>query len=113
MGADCSLKGCPKGKAWADVATAKDTAHGLGAECSNAGICNRATGQCACLTGFEGTGCARTKCADSCMGHGTCKSIRKYAKHQRNLYTLEAMKYYHYTNVWDADMMYGCDCDDG
>ena len=43
MGADCSLRKCPLGPAWADQATATDTAHAL-AECSNRGLCDRTAG---------------------------------------------------------------------
>ena len=48
IGGDCSLRECPKGRAWVDVASGPDTAHGL-VECSNAGTCNRNTGECKCL----------------------------------------------------------------
>lgn len=44
QGADCSERICPFGLAWADPATAIDTAH-ASAECSNRGICNRKTGE--------------------------------------------------------------------
>merc|ERR1740130_226312 len=52
MKPDCSERMCKMGKAWADLATATDTAHAL-VECSNAGICNRASGLCTCFQGFE------------------------------------------------------------
>ena len=50
-GADCSLRSCPLGPAWADIATADDTAHAL-AECSNRGHCDRVTGECVCEIGL-------------------------------------------------------------
>jgi len=34
------------------------TAHAY-AECSNKGLCDRATGLCACITGYEGHACQR------------------------------------------------------
>lgn len=34
-------------------------AHGY-AECSNAGICNRQTGECKCFPGYEGEDCSRS-----------------------------------------------------
>ena len=40
MGADCSLRRCPNGTAWADFPTATDAAHAT-AECSNMGISPR------------------------------------------------------------------------
>ena len=42
-GADCSLRTCPDSYAWTDFASADDTAHAK-AECSNRGLCDRATG---------------------------------------------------------------------
>jgi hypothetical protein len=49
---------CPADKAWVDVPTAASVAHAL-AECSNQGVCDRATGKCICFEGFEGDGCQR------------------------------------------------------
>jgi len=43
MGADCSLRICPYGIAWADQATATDIAHSK-MECSNKGLCDRKKG---------------------------------------------------------------------
>lgn len=48
------------GPAWADKASALNTAHEE-AECSNAGVCNRATGVCDCFAGFTGASCQRRK----------------------------------------------------
>ena len=59
-GADCSRRSCPHDIAWADYATAADTAH-ASAECSNMGVCDRKTGVCTCRTGFEGMACERSK----------------------------------------------------
>jgi hypothetical protein len=98
--ADCSLRVCPSGTAWFDKATADNVAHGT-AECSNAGTCNRATGECKCFEGFEGNACQRTACA--CSGHGYCKSIADLAAAHAGVT---------YTN-WEASTLQMCYCDDG
>jgi len=74
-------------------------------ECSNKGICNRATGQCSCFPGYEGEGCQRTSCpgAESgspCSGHGLCLSA--YVDYTSSEY-----------NLWDADKTMKCRCDAG
>lgn len=51
---------CPFGTAWADKAYAPDVAH-QSAECSNAGICDRSSGNCKCFPGFTGNACQRSK----------------------------------------------------
>lgn len=38
-----------------------NTAHAY-AECSNKGLCDRKTGQCECLPGYDGTACQRASC---------------------------------------------------
>mgnify|MGYP000229642973 CR=1 FL=1 len=98
--ADCSQRTCPYGTAWFDKATADNVAH-ADAECSNAGTCNRATGECKCFDGFEGNACQRTAC--DCSGHGYCKSIADLA---------EAHAGITYTN-WEASVLQMCYCDDG
>jgi hypothetical protein len=74
-------------------------------ECSNKGICNRATGQCDCFPGYEGEGCQRTSCpgAESgspCSGHGLCLSA--YVDYSDSEY-----------NLWDAEKTMKCKCDAG
>lgn len=51
---------CPKGIAWSDRAYGIDQAHRL-AECSNAGLCNRRSGDCECFRGYTGIACQRSK----------------------------------------------------
>ena len=82
--AQCSTRTCPYGHAWWDEATGTDTAHAL-AECSNRGLCDRATGACTCQSGFSGDACQRLDCPIAltnslqCAGHGTCHSLRNLA----------------------------------
>ena len=110
-GGDCTLRTCPDGFAWSDMATAPDTAHAR-AECSNAGICNRETGACLCSVGFEGPACERMSCPGGpdlpCNAHGVCMSMRNYAT------TAPAVADVHsYSVPWDADKVFGCHCDAG
>ena len=108
--ADCSLRSCPTGRAWADVASAADTAHAADAECSNMGICNRKTGFCECHASFEGAACEKSACHGNCNGHGICMSLEDAAAEvdDRRLFTSTT-----YTTPWDADKLYGCVCDEG
>lgn len=76
---DCSLRTCPSDRAWADVPYSPTTAHFL-AECSNRGVCDRASGQCKCFAGFTGTACQRNKCPNDCSGHGVCMSMKQLAR---------------------------------
>lgn len=57
--ADCSMRECKLGTAWADKAYDIDRAHQL-TECSGRGICDRNTGLCSCFQGFAGTTCQRS-----------------------------------------------------
>ncbi|KAG5185323.1 tenascin-like protein [Tribonema minus] len=62
-GADCSLKACPRAKAWFARPAAAEAAHVAPlAECAGAGACDAVTGECACVPGFEGAACARMMC---------------------------------------------------
>lgn len=112
-GADCSLKLCPQGLAWADVASGIDKAHNL-AECSNMGLCDRTTGKCKCNTGFDGAACDRKICPGTtnngpCSGNGKCMSMHNYAlTKDPGLGTVSS-----YTSIWDAQSIYGCVCDTG
>lgn len=67
-------------------------------ECSNKGICDRSTGQCACFPGFEGEGCRRITCPNSCSGHGQCVSL-----------SVSNADY----GAWDQKKTVECQCDPG
>ena len=99
---DCSLRTCPKGAAWFAVATAANQAHPA-VECSNAGTCNRRTGECECFYDTEGIACERTRCPNDCSGRGICYT-------QKQLATEASMTY---TSPWDAMKITGCVCDIG
>ena len=115
---DCAMRQCPMGQAWTDVASGVDTAHGL-AECSAMGNCERTTGQCICRLGYTGVACERMGCPGSeagvsCSGHGRCESLR-YRAITRTLgdHSAGYLRNFEYTDVWDANKIYGCFCDAG
>jgi len=103
-GPTCEKRDCPTGNAWADIATADDTAHAP-AECSNMGKCDYTVGVCVCQPGFEGQACERLSCPSSCNNFGKCMSMQRFAalpKHGMD-----------YSQVWDSRRIFGCMCDDG
>lgn len=106
-GGDCSLRKCKDGFAWADEASATDTAHAL-TECSSRGLCDHQTGMCICMPGFEGRECKRLSCPSDCNGHGACIDMRYYSE-QSDIYQKNKL----YDKVWDADKIHGCVCDEG
>lgn len=115
IGGDCSLRECPKGKAWADLAQADNTAHNALAECSNQGTCDYHTGNCVCRRGFMGIACQRMACPNDCSGQGVCVSMDYNARAQGNLagVAVYATSAHKYDAPWDHDMIYGCACDTG
>lgn len=112
QGADCSERTCPFGNAWNDMAYATDLAH-ASAECSNRGLCDRATGLCACMENFGGSACERMSCPNNCNGNGKCYSMNKLATQTRdedsNSFTYDTE--HASVGVWDANKIYGCKCD--
>ncbi|RHY46522.1 hypothetical protein DYB30_009559 [Aphanomyces astaci] len=98
---------------WFNPDAKTDEAH-FYMECSNMGICDRATGICGCFPGFEGSACQRAQCANNCNGRGVCKSISEIAatadangKLTGNPGGQVATKY----NLWDANVGHSCVCD--
>jgi len=76
-------------------------------ECSNKGLCDRATGDCKCFEGYHGSACQRAHCPVTggltCSGHGTCETIKEIAaQDNNNIY-----------NLWDEYSTMGCNCDKG
>jgi hypothetical protein len=92
------------------------------AECSNAGECDRTTGQCKCFEGFTGAACQRMTCPNDCSGHGVCRTmedVTSQALTRRDagadgegiIYTgvIDSFTY----NNWDATKTRVCVCDGG
>ncbi|CAM9146187.1 unnamed protein product [Ectocarpus fasciculatus] len=73
------------------------------------GVCDRATGLCSCRTGFTGEACQRMGCLNDCNGRGRCMSMREAAA----LIDGDSLEFEGVYDGWDADMIYGCLCDDG
>jgi len=76
-------------------------------ECSNKGICDRASGTCSCFDGYDGSSCQRASCPSTgggvCSGHGTCATVKDIAKNDYN----------NSYNLWDEFSTMGCVCDHG
>merc|ERR1712183_793608 len=137
-GADCSRRTCPRGVSWAKSTIGFRNGEALpGAnqdlvckhqreqECSDQGLCDRATGLCSCFPGYTGSSCQRTACPDDCSGHGTCRSNRDFAydfavaKTNQLMQTDLSTEAYRenyiatYDAAWDSNHLYGCRCDRG
>merc|ERR1712010_441490 len=76
-------------------------------ECSSRGTCDYATGECKCFDGFEGRGCRRTSCPNSCSGHGRCLDNYDINKDQYNSFN------YPNDQMWDQKRTQSCKCDRG
>jgi len=127
-GADCSLRTCPKGLAWAATPQTNND-HRQRIECSGKGDCERKTGECLCAPGYWGEGCRRSSCPNSCSGHGTCQSLKQFADdYSHNADDELISKQFgtpasdpntvpevgaQYDTAWDAVYQYGCKCDKG
>jgi hypothetical protein len=120
-GADCSLRTCPRGMSWSRISPGSATAtawlqngytsnaagaygtHVDNVECSDAGLCDRSSGQCQCFDNFEGSACQRTTCPNDCSGHGTCEPNTEFTR-------LAGLRY---SGAWDSGHQMGCLCDNG
>merc|ERR1712019_25362 len=138
---DCSRRTCPRGISWSmsslgfrqgkaptplkGANTDLVCSHQQERECSDQGLCDRATGLCSCFPGYTGSACQRTACPDDCSGHGTCRSNRDFAydfavsKTDQLMQTDLSTEAFHqnyvatYDGAWDSDHLYGCRCDRG
>eukprot|EP00617_Octactis_speculum_P024944 CAMPEP_0185768946 /NCGR_PEP_ID=MMETSP1174-20130828/53165_1 /TAXON_ID=35687 /ORGANISM="Dictyocha speculum, Strain CCMP1381" /LENGTH=665 /DNA_ID=CAMNT_0028453853 /DNA_START=292 /DNA_END=2289 /DNA_ORIENTATION=+ len=113
-GADCSLMTCPYGNSWFSLPDSDNSGHldPSSAECSDMGICDRTTGECSCMDGFEGSACHIMMCPGdgNCNGLGTCKGMAQLATQWYNsdaTYGATPNK----PETWDFEMLQGCDCD--
>ena len=97
-GADCSLRKCAYGNAWATFE--HDTDPHYYAECSNKGLCDRTSGLCKCFEGYTGRACERSVCPNDCSGHGKCRMVKELS--EVGTYT-----------DWDAEKIQACVCDGG
>ena len=106
--ADCSSRTCPSGLAWADVVPSRFNVTRTIKECSNVGTCDHKTGRCNCPDPYEGNACQRSKCPNSCSGHGFCTSLTRLAS---NSFAIPLQEDTVYEEQWDHDKIFGCVCD--
>ena len=120
QGGDCSERVCPKGNSWFEYPTADDVAHMTKTECSDMGMCDRSTGECACRTNYYGRACEYLVCgggaANPCTGHGKCMSMSELALWSESNGDATTYTYGEDPNdvsTWDGKRIHGCMCDDG
>jgi len=119
---DCSDRVCPYDFAFASKPTNSSKRHEY-AECSARGVCDRTTGECECMEGYEGQACHRTSCPNDCSGHGRCQytdNIPKYGTlfdYEKKGYGTDYWTSLYLTNKnyygWDNLKTRGCVCDPG
>lgn len=121
-GGDCSERECATGHAWFDEASDTNVAHHPNTECSNRGICDRATGTCTCAAGFTGAACERLGCygdpgKPECNGNGRCLTMSQLALLGSVDGVVTGATTYGGTpntaSAWDGDKISGCHCNDG
>lgn len=92
-------------------------------ECSNKGTCDRESGECQCLDGYEGSSCQRTSCPNSCSGHGVCRTMQEIAEANMTKRVADRLtggdviltgvdSAFTY-DLWDKDKNQACVCDAG
>lgn len=119
-----------------------DTAHDY-MECSNKGLCDRISGMCECLAGYDGAACQRASCPSkansgtpgsgqsspgsnlmfkvfngrtSFTGRATTVSQTDQCSGHGTCMTIEQLAFMDHSNVydlWDKDVSMGCKCDPG
>merc|ERR1719272_2343356 len=113
-GADCSLQTCSRGVSWTTAHQSNVCLHSDFVECSDQGLCDRSTGQCACFPGYEGAACQRTVCQNECFGHGICQSNVDFSVDASIADTTSAYgRDKRYLGAWDSGLHLGCKCDLG
>lgn len=116
LSSDCSERVCPSHIAWSALPNADGTSHTTSSllECSDRGVCDRATGLCKCFDGYTGSSCQRSRCLNDCSGHGFCTSMERYARTSDAMPLTDTSINYgdDATDAdWDAKMIYVCHCD--
>ena len=117
-GADCSLMTCPYGKSWFSLPSDDEEAHLTTSECSDMGTCDRTTGECSCMDGFEGSSCSVMSCPGdpACNSQGQCYTMAQMAAAATVNGVLQEYTYGATPNdpdTWDYEMIQGCFCDTG
>jgi len=102
-GPDCSLRMCPRDFAWVSNKAVNANDMHPWVECSNRGMCDRATGLCNCFPGYDGAACQRSTCPDDCNARGLCWPEMYLAERASRVYS----------KPWDAMKAVGCICDSG
>lgn len=75
-------------------------------ECSGVGECDRKTGQCQCLPGFDGDACQRVSCPNNCNDRGRCVA-------SSDLYSGVVNEGFGSSNNFGEARLMACKCDIG
>ena len=122
-GADCSMRTCPKGRAWFDMPKGSGYAHQTELTCSGKGACDEVNGLCLCQVGFGGEACDKLECGDAnnegCGTRGRCLTMSQlgdvnYENGEWTKYRYgDSDPHWNGPGTWDRDMIQGCSCDGG